>query len=74
MRWRSIRYRLFWAAYDRRKAREQWHSWFAWRPVRVEMDGVWLETVERRYFDCAFYRSPWEYRLPAELRRARAPP
>lgn len=28
---------------------EQWHEWFAWRPVRVGDSLVWLERVERRY-------------------------
>lgn len=24
-----------------------WHHWFAWYPVQVEQQRVWLETVER---------------------------
>lgn len=28
---------------------ENWHPWFAWRPVRVgSHDCRWLETVERK--------------------------
>lgn len=28
---------------------QEWHYWFAWRPVRVgKKDCRWLETVERR--------------------------
>ena len=34
---------------ERLEAREQWHRWFAWRPVRVgPRDCRWLEMVERR--------------------------
>lgn len=25
-----------------------WHAWFAWRPVFVRNDLVWLERIERR--------------------------
>lgn len=28
---------------------EDWHDWFAWRPVRLRMgEWVWLETVQRK--------------------------
>lgn len=35
----------------RRKADrlEDWHRWFAWRPVHCNGAYRWLETVERRY-------------------------
>lgn len=35
---------------DRRiAAKKEWHAWFAWLPVRVEMhDCYWLQFVERR--------------------------
>jgi hypothetical protein len=28
----------------------EWHSWFAWYPVTIDLTGerVWLEVVERR--------------------------
>lgn len=26
----------------------KWHDWFAWRPVFVDSELVWLETVKRR--------------------------
>ena len=26
----------------------EWHRWFAWYPVVIEGQWVWLETVERR--------------------------
>lgn len=55
------------AAYEQlQAAREQWHSWFAWFPVRLgEHDCRFWEQVERRQR----YRYPnlkldeyWEYR------------
>jgi hypothetical protein len=30
----------------------EWYSWFAWHPVRVGRQIVWLEWVERKA-DCA---------------------
>jgi len=34
---------------DRVKAAGEWHSWFAWYPVRLgSHDCRWLETVERK--------------------------
>lgn len=57
----------------KRKARGQWHRWFAWFPVQVgPHDCRWLEYVERKddniwyNFDfCTFTgddRRKWEYR------------
>lgn len=28
--------------------RSEWHKWFAWYPVVIDGENVWLETVERR--------------------------
>jgi hypothetical protein len=25
-----------------------WHNWFAWRPVRIGNEMVWLEIVQRK--------------------------
>lgn len=33
-----------WAALDRTR----WNRWFAWHPVKVGGQWVWLETIERR--------------------------
>ena len=49
-------------------AREQWHRWFAWRPVRIgdTREYRWLELVERRgtlqicIVDGGWWE--WEYR------------
>ena len=30
------------------KDKAQWYRWFAWHPVRIGCQWVWLETVERR--------------------------
>lgn len=39
----------FKAAEDRYNRLTNWHSWFAWHPVRVATDDVrWLERVERK--------------------------
>lgn len=42
----------------------KWHPWFAWRPIRIDDQLVWLETIERKRchrFDLGFYEW-WEYR------------
>lgn len=46
------------------KMLQQWHPWFAWRPVRVgENDCRWLEYVERREFSESYHEDwMWEYR------------
>ena len=41
---------------EKRQAKEDWHRWFAWRPVLVgEHDCRWLEFVMRKG---TFYRIP----------------
>lgn len=45
-------------------AREQWHQWFAWRPVRVGDSYVYGEVIERRWSE-TFCGSEWEYRFVA---------
>lgn len=58
MRWRN----------DKLKWLHEWHRWFAWYPVTIGKDRVWLETVERICieiptpdgpFVCAY---DWQYR------------
>ena len=55
-----------WIAYHR-----LWHAWFAWFPVRVDVDEYrWLETVDRRGgYDHgknrAFRRAPWRWQYRA---------
>lgn len=43
--------------------REIWHSWFAWRPVRVgDTRAVWFETVLRKgIYSQSGYFHVWEY-------------
>lgn len=44
---------------------EQWHAWFAWRPVKIAGKWVWLETIERRSVWIACHpcgEIEWEYR------------
>lgn len=38
-----------------------WCRWFAWRPVTINGQMVWLEVVERR-FECDAYSFWYEYR------------
>lgn len=44
----------------------KWHTWFAWCPVIVNGQSVWLERIERKHV--AGWNVPcgdWEYRLPS---------
>lgn len=46
-----------------------WHRWFAWHPVNIDGDRVWLETVMRRdtFVPChPCGEFAWEYQLVAE--------
>lgn len=53
--------RLFSMRWDRNHHLQQWHSWFAWRPVRTEDgDWVWLERVQRAYV-IPGGNDPWPY-------------
>jgi len=48
---------------EARSAKEAWHRWFAWRPVRVAShDCRWLEYVERRGY---YYGDFWSYEYRA---------
>lgn len=42
MRWKSE------TIDERRKRLETWRPWFAWRPVVVDNERVWLEWIFRR--------------------------
>jgi hypothetical protein len=42
-----------------------WHPWFAWYPVEVGNEIVWLESVERKMTDC-MYGESWEYQYKGE--------
>lgn len=46
---------------ERYRRLEQWHRWFAWRPVRVAShDCRWLEWIERK--GTFYFEWRWEYR------------
>ncbi len=32
-----------------------WYRWFAWYPVRIDDEWVWLEHIERQITDCMGY-------------------
>jgi hypothetical protein len=59
MKWRT---RSRW-----RKVGLEWvipkHRWFAWHPVRVKDEWVWLEYVWRAGYDGDGYGDRWEYEL-----------
>ena len=44
-------------------AKEQWHKWFAWHPVRIgSHDCRWLETIYRRgTFNSGWEENWWEW-------------
>lgn len=39
-----------------------WHRWFAWYPVTVGTEWVWLEWVERRCVEWNYAGETWECR------------
>jgi hypothetical protein len=47
--------------------RQEWHSWFAWYPIRIaDYNCRWLETVERK-FEYGYGGDYFiHYRLPKE--------
>ena len=49
----------------RREAKlEEWHKWFAWYPVIIECQIVWLEVVARRSVMAEYHdMETTEYRL-----------
>lgn len=48
----------------RTKHLAKWHKWFAWFPVKVLNQWVWLEYVERKIAWASSYRGKiyWVYR------------
>lgn len=49
----------------KQKNREAWHMWFAWYPITVKSEIIWLECVERhRYISMCTGDCYYEYRLP----------
>ncbi len=56
-----------WKAKDHQKY-DEWRAWFAWHPVKIESNWIWLETVQRtqiRPFAPVhpLYVAPWHYRI-----------
>lgn len=52
------------------KAKEKWHTWFAWYPKRVgPRERRWLEFIERRRYGTRgglhSVSAQYEYRVPA---------
>lgn len=45
----------------------QWHLWFAWHPVILENEIVWLEKIWRRR-QTSWYEHAWDHSVekPAE--------
>lgn len=48
----------FESKWSRIQREKEWHDWFAWYPVRIHDEMVWLETVQRRRPE----NQPWWYR------------
>lgn len=50
---------------ERIRAKEQWHDWFAWHPVRIGggADIAWLETIQRKgiLVDQAYEAPYWKW-------------
>lgn len=42
-------------------SKQDWHKWFAWHPVSVGNEAVWLEVIERKV-SYSIYDDWWEYR------------
>jgi hypothetical protein len=52
-----------WSVESRRHRRLRelgWHEWFAWHPVLVDREWVWLETVQRK-MHCGMEICIWQY-------------
>ena len=51
---------------EKHNAKEQWHDWFAWHPVRLgSHDCRWMETVQRKgkfQFDSQGGGYNWKYK------------
>jgi hypothetical protein len=41
-----------------------WHTWFAWRPVRVEGRWTWLRLIQRRLEGGHRAGLGWRYKCP----------
>lgn len=48
---------------DKEKRLREWHNWFAWRPVRINREIVWLETIQRSGLlrDRPYEKSYWKW-------------
>lgn len=40
-------------------AKTKWHSWFAWHPIGIEDEIMFLEVIHRRYDP---YADAWRYK------------
>ena len=47
-------------SWEKQKKRlEDWHEWFAWYPVKVHNERVWLKTVYRRCINTYVDMEDW---------------
>jgi hypothetical protein len=44
---------------------DPWRPWFAWHPVRIDKQWVWLERIERMIL-CPEIGGAFYYRFPTE--------
>lgn len=47
--------------------KEHWHRWFAWHPVKVGNQYVWLERIYRKAGKADYGGWDWEYRIEGTL-------
>ena len=60
-----MRFNLRTCSYDP----EEWHSWFAWHPIVIDTQVVWLERVQRQLLSGVFDDVVAYYRLLPEGER-----
>jgi len=49
-----------------------WRSWFAWHPVTVDGQRIWLHWVERRYYRRYLGDDWWGYRARSACKEGAA--
>lgn len=64
-----MKIRTIWAWLDERHQAKQargWHHWFAWYPVEIDDEWVWLERVDRAMAAMYWIYSPLGTEVPLQ--------